>query len=80
MEEPLLGEVKLVGFDFAPPGWSLCDGRLLPISQNTALFQLIEFKFGGDGESTFALPDLRDQPVDGMNAIIAVEGIFPTHG
>jgi microcystin-dependent protein len=78
MEEPFLGEIKLVGFDFAPPGWALCDGRLLRISQNTALFSLIEFTHGGDGRSTFALPDLRDQPVPGVNSIIAMQGIFPS--
>jgi microcystin-dependent protein len=80
MEEPFLGEIKLVAFDFAPPGWALCDGRELRISQHTALFSLMEFKHGGDGRTTFALPDLRDQPVPGLNAIIAMQGIFPSRG
>ena len=79
MEEPFLGEIKLVGFGFAPPGWALCDGRLLKISQNTALFSLIGNTYGGDGRTTFALPDLRNQPVPGLNSIIAMQGIFPSH-
>ncbi|MBX2849140.1 MAG: tail fiber protein [Acidiferrobacterales bacterium] len=56
---PLLGEIMTVGFNFAPRGWSLCDGQLLAISSNTALFSLIGCTFGGDCRSTFALPDLR---------------------
>ncbi len=59
MAEPFLGEVRMVGFDFAPRGWALCDGQLLPINQNQALFSLLGTVFGGDGNSTFALPDLR---------------------
>jgi microcystin-dependent protein len=78
--EPFLGEIRLMAFDFAPPGWALCDGRLLRISQNTALFSLIEFTHGGDGRSTFALPDLRGQPVPGLNYVIALQGIFPSRG
>lgn len=54
-----LGEIRPVGFNFAPHGWALCEGQLLPISQNTALFSLIGTFYGGDGRSTFALPDLR---------------------
>lgn len=56
---PYVGEIILVGFNFAPVGWALCDGSLLPISENETLFQLIGTTYGGDGESTFALPDLR---------------------
>lgn len=59
MSEPFLGEIKMVGFNFPPRGWSTCDGQLLPISQNTALFSLLGTTFGGDGRTTFALPDLR---------------------
>jgi microcystin-dependent protein len=58
-QEPLLGEIKMVGFNFAPRGWAFCDGQLLPISQNSALFSLLGTTFGGDGRITFALPDLR---------------------
>jgi microcystin-dependent protein len=56
---PFLGQILMSGFNFAPVGWALCDGSLLPISQNTALFSLLGTQFGGDGISTFALPDLR---------------------
>jgi len=59
MAEAFLGEVRLVGFNFAPQGWALCDGQLLSIAQNNALFALLGTTFGGDGVSTFALPDLR---------------------
>lgn len=59
MSEPFLGEIKLVGFNFAPRGWAFCDGQLLPINQNTALFSLLGTTYGGDGRTTFALPDLR---------------------
>ncbi len=59
MGEPYLGEISLGGWNFAPHGFALCNGQLLPISQNTALFSLLGTDFGGDGQSTFALPDLR---------------------
>jgi microcystin-dependent protein len=57
--DQFLGEIRLVGFNFAPTGWALCDGRLLPINQNQALFALLGTMYGGDGRTTFALPDLR---------------------
>jgi len=56
---PFLGEIRIVAFDFVPPGWARCDGQLLPINQNTALFSLLRTTYGGDGQVTFALPDLR---------------------
>lgn len=59
MSEPFIGQIQAFGFNFAPRGWALCDGQLLPISQNTALFALIGTIYGGDGRTTFALPDLR---------------------
>ena len=59
MSEPFVGQVIAVGFNFAPVGWALCQGQLLPISQNEALFSLLGTTYGGDGQSTFALPDLR---------------------
>jgi microcystin-dependent protein len=59
MSEPFLGEIRMVGFNFAPRGWAFCDGQLLPISQNTALFSLLGTTYGGDGRTTFGLPDLR---------------------
>ena len=57
--EPFLGSLLLVPYNFAPAGWALCNGQLLPISQYTALFSLLGTTYGGDGVSTFALPDLR---------------------
>lgn len=59
MSQDFIGQIKMVGFNFAPQGWSLCDGQLLPISENDALFSLIGTIYGGDGQQTFALPDLR---------------------
>jgi microcystin-dependent protein len=56
---PFLGEIKIVAFNFAPKGWALCNGQLLPINQNQALFSLLGTIYGGDGRVTFALPDLR---------------------
>ena len=57
--DPFIGEIRMVGFNFAPRGWAFCDGQLLSIAQNTALFSLLGTSFGGDGRTTFALPDLR---------------------
>ena len=57
--EPFIGQLMLVGFNFAPRAWANCDGSLLPISQNSALFSLLGTIYGGDGRTTFALPDLR---------------------
>jgi microcystin-dependent protein len=57
--DPFLAEIRIFGFNFAPKGWAQCDGQLLPISQNTALFALLGTNFGGDGKSTFGLPDLQ---------------------
>jgi microcystin-dependent protein len=57
--EPFIGEISMVGFNFAPHGWAMCDGQLLPIAQNQALFSLLGTTYGGDGITTFALPDLR---------------------
>src|SRR5262249_55020479 len=59
MAEPFLGEIRWVPYNFEPQGWAFCDGQLLPISQNTALFSLLGTTYGGDGRTTFALPDLR---------------------
>jgi microcystin-dependent protein len=57
--QPYVGEIRIFAGNFAPSGWAFCDGSLLPISENETLFQLIGTTYGGDGESTFALPDLR---------------------
>jgi microcystin-dependent protein len=59
MAEPFVAEIRMFGGNFAPTGWALCDGQLLPISQNTALFSLLGTQYGGDGKSNFALPDLQ---------------------
>ncbi len=59
MSEPFIGEIRMVGFNFAPRGWALADGQLLPISSNSALFSLYGTTYGGDGRTSFALPDLR---------------------
>ena len=59
MSEPFIGEIRMVGFNFAPQGWALCEGQLLAIAQNTALFSLLGTQYGGDGRTTFGLPDLR---------------------
>ena len=59
MSTPFLGEIKLVSFSFAPNGWALCNGQFLPINQNQALFSLLGTMYGGNGQTTFALPDLR---------------------
>ena len=59
MADPFLSEIRLMSFVFAPKGWALCDGQLLPINQNQPLFSLLGTTFGGDGRVNFALPDLR---------------------
>lgn len=59
MSEPFLAEIRMVGFDFAPRGWAFCDGQILPINQNQSLYSLLGTTFGGDGRTSFALPDLR---------------------
>lgn len=59
MSEPFLAEVRLMGFNFAPRGWAFCDGQILPINQNQSLYSLLGTTYGGDGRTSFALPDLR---------------------
>ena len=59
MADPFVAEIRIFPFTFAPTGWAFCDGQILPISQNTALFSLLGTTYGGDGKSTFALPDLQ---------------------
>lgn len=70
MSQPFVGEIRMFGGNFAPVGWMLCEGQLLPISENETLFNLIGTTYGGDGQSTFALPDLRGRvPVHRGNTI-----------
>src|SRR3954467_11670022 len=59
MADPFVAEIRIFPFSFAPKGWAFCDGQLLPLSQNTALFSLVGTTYGGAGKSTFALPDLQ---------------------
>lgn len=61
MSEPFLSEIKIVSFNFAPKGWALCNGQFLPINQNQALFSLLGTTYGGNGQTNFALPNLRGQ-------------------
>lgn len=67
MSSPFVAEVRIFATDFAPTGWALCDGQLLPLSQNTALFALLGTVYGGDGKSTFALPNLMGAAPMGAN-------------
>jgi microcystin-dependent protein len=59
MADPFVAEIRIFGFNFAPTGWALCNGQILPISQNTALFSLLGTTYGGNGQSTFALPNMQ---------------------
>jgi microcystin-dependent protein len=59
MSEPFLGEIKIISWNYAPKGWALCNGQFLPINQNQALFALLGTMYGGNGQTTFALPDFR---------------------
>lgn len=79
-DEAYTAEIKLFAGNFAPRGFALCEGQILPISQNTALFSLIGTTYGGDGRTTFALPDLREaeKALGGARYIIALHGIFPS--
>ena len=61
MTDPFVAEIRVFGFNFPPRGWASCSGQLMPLSQNTALFSLLGTMYGGDGKSTFALPDLQDR-------------------
>jgi microcystin-dependent protein len=61
MSQPFVGEIRMVGFNFAPQGWALCNGQLMAISENETLFNLIGTTYGGDGQSTFALPNLQSR-------------------
>ena len=74
MAQPYVGEIRMFAGNFAPAGWLFCEGQLLPISENETLFQLIGTTYGGDGQSTFALPDLRGRvPVHQGNGVILAE-------
>ena len=66
MAEPFLSELRLMSFNFAPKGWAMCNGQVLPINQNQALFSLLGTTYGGNGQTTFALPDLRGKTPIGV--------------
>ena len=68
MSEPFLTEIKLVSFHFPPKGWALCNGQFMPINQNQAMFALLGTTYGGDGQNTFQLPDLRGRAAVGQGA------------
>ena len=75
----MLGQIVAFPFSFVPAGWKLCDGQILQIQQNSALFSLISNQFGGNGTSNFALPDLRGAaPQPGVSYYICIPGIYPT--
>ena len=74
MSNPFIGEIRMFGGNFAPAGWAFCDGQLIPISENDALFTLLGTTYGGDGQETFALPDLRGRiPIHQGNGFILGE-------
>ena len=77
MNEPLLGTIFLFAGNFAPVGYAMCQGQLLPISENAALFSILGTTYGGDGLTNFALPKLSG-PTGGTNYIISLRGIFPS--
>ncbi|MEO5609319.1 MAG: tail fiber protein [Ornithinibacter sp.] len=91
MAEPYVGEIRMFGGNFAPQGWSFCDGWVLPISEYVTLFQLIGTTYGGDGQTTFALPDLRGRvPVHqgtllpigqagGVESVTLISAQLPAH-
>src|ERR1700754_1525484 len=73
MSEPYLSEIKIFSFNYAPKYWAQCNGQFLPINQNQALFSLLGTQFGGNGQTTFALPDLRDRvPVHAGGSMASV--------
>ena len=70
MAEPFIGEIKIVAFNYPPRGWAFCNGQLLAIAQNQALFSLLGTTYGGDGQTTFALPDLRDRVASSFSNVL----------
>jgi microcystin-dependent protein len=76
--EPFVGQIQAFGFNFAPSGWAVCEGQTMPIQANVALFSLLGTTYGGDGQTTFGLPDLRAASTrDAVHYCIAVNGAFP---
>jgi microcystin-dependent protein len=81
MAEPFLAEIRLVSFNFPPKGWALCNGQFMPINQNQALFSLLGTTYGGNGQTTFALPDLRGRSAIhfGGNYVLGQTGGAASH-
>jgi microcystin-dependent protein len=77
MQPPFLCQISLFAFNFAPAGWVPCEGQLLPISQDTPYYFLLGGAYGGDGQTSFALPDYRGLAPEGMQYCIALEGVWP---
>jgi microcystin-dependent protein len=81
MAEPFLSEIRIMSFNYPPKGWATCNGQFLPINQNQALFSLLGTTYGGNGQTTFALPDLRDRtPIHfGQGFTLGEKGGEPAH-
>src|SRR5580692_3742522 len=82
MSDPFVAEIRIFPFNFAPKGWAFCNGQLMPISQNTALFSLLGTTYGGDGKSNFALPNMQGSaPMQaGQGAGLSLRDLGETHG
>jgi microcystin-dependent protein len=74
---PLIAEIRIFAFGYAPIGWDPCDGRLLPIAEHQPLFAILGWRYGGDGWTTFALPDMRAEASPDLVPAIATDGCFP---
>lgn len=80
MDDGYIGQIELLPFNFTPRSWSLCNGTILSVAPNQALFSLIGNRFGGDGKTTFALPNLLGaEPIPGTAYYICMNGLYPTH-
>ncbi|HZS43805.1 MAG TPA: tail fiber protein [Blastocatellia bacterium] len=75
--EPFIGQLQIFPYNFAPRGWAECLGQIMPIEKERALFTLIGNKFGGDGKTTFGLPNYKGKAPEGSSYFIALAGIFP---
>lgn len=80
MSEPFLAEIRMMGFNFAPRGWGMCDGQILPINQNQSLYSLLGTTYGGDGRTSFGLPDLRSRTPIHRGAPSSGGGFAPVLG
>ncbi len=79
MDQAYIGAIVLAAFNFAPVNWAFCNGQLLPINQNMALFSLLGTTYGGDGQTDFALPNLSASALQaGLSYIICVNGVYPS--